>query len=480
MIHNFFLGNGKINFVPIKKVTVRMESKKKDPILTAVDIFNAGYELCVNETYELMNTKSFVSAGILFVVCVLLTALAIFISPNPKFTIIKKPEGTEERTKALSLAIRYKNLKFYHRAITYGIQSNVQKKPLLIVVSGTIKLKKNGRIEKEQTLEDKPFRLPPKTIVPIFTTGRREVTDIVADLDITLNDGTFDNLYTIWTHENASWIFFNILIRSVSFFTALYLGFHLLTRLASLKNKSPTYTQRFLMIASFILSIFWLPLPELRYFDLLKSFTPLISLLENVNCAFLFYIINVVCWNLHFRFTDAEIPFIKRTTFAFFMMCGVLALPKAIRFNDTFYQDILEVWIPAATMAAITLNLIRFPLFLNSNSPEFMSSFLHLFCAVPAMAMMTYATAIRAERTSKLSVFSAMLNTLSYMFIVLVHWPRDDAGADAQYVAAEKAFDHVGQIDDDMKGHLDLDIRAESDFDDGSYYSEEDDDEEED
>lgn len=453
-------------------------TKKKDPLLTAVDLFNEGYELCVNETYELMNTKSFIMAGVLFVVCVLLTAISILISPDPKFTIIKKTEDTEGRTKALSLAIRYKDLKFYHRAITYGIQSNFPRKPLLIVVSGTIKLKKNGRIEREQTLEDRPFRLPPKTLVPIFTTGRKEVTDIVADLDITLTDGSFENLYTIWTHENASWIFFNILIRTVSFLTALYLGFHLLTRLASLKNKSPTYTQRFLMIACFVLAVFWLPLPELRYFDLLKSLTPIIVLMENINYALVFYIINVVCWNLHFRFTDAEIPFIKRSTFALFMMCGVLALPKAVRFNDLFYQDILEIYIPAATMAAITLNLVRFPLFLNSNSPEFVSSFVHLFCSVPAMVVMIYATATKAERTSKLSVFSALLNTISILFLVLIHWPRDETGFDAQYVAADKAFETVGQLDDDMKGRLDLMINAEDDDDESDYTEEEEDDEE--
>ena len=459
--------------------------KKQSPTLNAIEVFNQGYEVCVNETYEMMSWRNFISATVLFALSVLAAALAIYVSPAPKTTIIKRTEGTEDRTKELNLAIRYRNLKFYHREITYGIQNNLFKKNMLIVVSGTIKYKKNTRVVREIIMEEKVFRLLPKTVTPIFSTGHRDITEIMADLEVTLTDGSFDDLYTVWTHENASWIFFSILVRCVSFLVALYLFFHLFTRIVQLKKRTATYTQRFLMVSCLVLAILWLPLPELRYFDLLKSLSPLISLLENINYATVFYVMNVVCWNMLFRFTDAEIPFIKRSTFALFMMCGCLALPRAFRYKDSFYQDILEVWIPTAAMLLFTLNLMRFPVYLNAGSPEFSSSFIHLFTTIPAMAIMVYVTATSAERNSKLSVFSASLNTFSILFLVLLHWPRDDAGADAQYIAADGA-DAVGDLMDDIDNkNIDIEIEAEKDDkkkkgdESSSYYSDEEEEEEE-
>ena len=438
-------------------------TQKQGPTLNAIEVFNQGYEICVNETYELMSWKNFVNASILFVFCTILAGIAILISPAPKTVIIKRPEGTESRTKELTLAIRYRNLKFYHRSITYGIQSNLQKKNMIVVVSGTIRFKKNSKVVKELTLEDKAIRLYPKTITPIFNTGNREITDIMADLDITLTDGSFDSIYTVWSHENSSWIFFTILLRIVSFLVALYLFFHLFTRIVQMKKKSPTYTQRFLMVSCLAFAVLWLPLPELRYFDLLKSLSPVISLFENINYATIFYVMNVVCWSLVYRFTDSEIPFIKRSTFALFMMCGCLALPRAFQYKDTFYQDILQTWIPTATMILFTLNLLRFPVYLQSGTPEFTSSFIHLFCTIPSMAIMIFVTATNAERNSKVSVFGAALNTISVLFLVLLHWPRDDAGADAQYIAADQSNEIGGLMDDmaDNNNTFDMEIPAE-------------------
>ena len=464
--------------------------KKNEPTLNAIDVLSQGYEVCVNETYEMMSWRNFISATLLFILCVILVAVSIAISPQPKTTIIKRPEGTESRTKELTLAIRYRNLKFYHRSITYGIQSNLHKKNMLVVVSGTIKFKKNTRVVKELTLEERVIRLFPKTVVPLFSTGRREITDIMADLDLTLTDGSFDDIYTVWTHENASWIFFTILLRSVSFLVALYLFFHLFTRIVQMKKKSPTYTQRFLMVSCLVLAVLWLPLPELRNFDLLHSLSPIISLFENINYATVFYVMNVVCWNLVYRFTDSEIPFIKRATFALFMMCGCLALPRAFKYKDPFYQDILEIWIPTATMLLFVLNLMRFPIYLNSSSPEFTASFIHLFCTIPAMAIMIYCTATNADRNSKLSVFSTAMNTISLLFLVLLHWPRDEAGDDAQYIAADTSHEIGGLMDDDEmdnKDTFDIEIPVEKDdkkskkkeTESSSYYSDEEEEEDE-
>jgi len=431
-----------------------MSSKNKELELQNVEVIDNNVEICVSETYEMMSSANLIFAGVLYVFCIALLSVAVYMSPDPKF-VQRRITETEARTKELSLAVRYSDLKYYHRSITFALQSTrPRRQPMIVVISGSIKLRKKGRTIRDLQIEERVYRLPSMQLVPIFVTNKLEINDILADLEITVTDGQFKDMYLVWYHENSSWIFFSILLRSVSFLVCLYLFFHLFTRIIQLKSKSATVLQKFLMYMSLLLAILWIPLSELRFFDLLKSITPILSLLDSLTSAVLVFVFNVICWNLRFRFTSSEVPFIKRSTFSLIIMCSILAIPKAVQFNDTFYQDIIEVWIPVGLIFTIMINMMRFPLTLESQTPEFLASFLHLFYSIPSISIIIFMMISRSERNSKISVFASGLNTISYLFLVLLHWPRDDAGMDAQYVQTDLQNNNIEDFSaSDDQGH---------------------------
>ncbi|OHT00543.1 hypothetical protein TRFO_07858 [Tritrichomonas foetus] len=395
-----------------------------------------------------MPKKNLLWAAIIYIICGLFFGIIIFISPAP-FFIEKKITDTNEKIKELNLAVRYSDLKFYHRSITFGLQSIRNRgKPLIVVVSGNIKLRYNGKTVHEINIEEHVFKLPIQQIVPLFSSGRLQATDIIADLDITISEGRFKDMYLVWYLENASWVLFVFLVRFSSFLIALFVFLKLSSRILTLKDQSATYTQRFILIISAVFSVLWIPLPELRYFDILTSLSPIFDLLNTMDIAFMIFMINFICWDLVYRFTDNEPQFVRRTVALFIIACLFLSLPKAIKFNDTSYQEILEVWIPLILLMVSTLNLIRFPVYLDWESPEFQSSFFHLFLAVVSIGLTIYAKAFDSERNSRTSILSASMNSITFLFMVLLHWPRDESGFDKQYIAPDQQESYIGELSD--------------------------------
>lgn len=427
--------------------------------LKNIDLVNDDAELCVNETFEFMTISNLAWSAGLFLACCLFVGIAIFIAPEPRFVDRRLCEANE-RTKELNVAIRFSDLKFYHRSITFCLESIRNRgRPMMVVVSGSVKLRFKGRTTNEVNLEERVYKLPSQEVVPIFTTGRVQMTDIVADLDVTMTEGKFKDMYLVWNLENSSWVFFSILLRAVTCVVALSIFVYLSTRIAALKDQSPAYIHKFILFFAVAFMIVWLPLSELKYFDLLVSYMPMVSLLDTVNLALMMFVVNVMCWDLVYRYSDEEFGFLKKSAFMFVIACGILALPKAIKFNDTLYQDILEVWVPAIALGITILNLLRIPLLLDRETPEFQASFLHMVICVPALALTLYLVLSRSERNCRLDMFSSAVNTITFLFLVLLHWPRDDSGYDAQYIRPdlqEAMGSPVLLSDDDNVGNAEI------------------------
>lgn len=383
-------------------------------------------EICVSETYELMDVRSFVRAAVLFLACHALIVVLILISPQAKFKSWKITE-VSSKTVELTLALRYTGLKFYHRHVKFGLESMQQSgKTMSILVSGTVKLMKGPICVKPLVIENSQYALLKTKTVEIFQTYNYEITDIIADLDISAIEGEFNYMTLVWSHDNPSWLFFAILARCIMFLVSLFVFLKLFSQITLLKKKFPTYLHRYILISSFILMVLWLPIPELRYFDILTEFSPILDLYDRLCYVYMFYFITIVCYSMVFKFTADEVPFFKRSAFVCLIVAVVVSLPAAIKFYDPFYQDILELSIPIAFMIVATINLLRFPLQLEPQSSEFSSSFFHLGFSLPCMVLMIFAISTKTERNSKFGVGLSLMNALCFIFLVLLHWPRDE------------------------------------------------------
>ena len=431
----FFGHLKKSQFLPFSKKK-KLKKKKMKDLKKEDNLDNLDTSFLCTEAFETMNGKNNLMAAILYVICGLFVFLIVRISPAMTYT----KSGfvpTSNHPKSIGLQLKLADLQTTHSSVKLQLfTANVSRAALGVVVTGFIKLKKYGQTVREFRLDSNSFLLSNEATT-IFDTGHYKIDEVQANIEVNSVDSVFESICFQWVAENASWIYFTLLIRSVVFImvVSLLVGFK---RGLPKQDFEPTYIQSFITRISFILMISFAPVPELlRLFEITKL-EPFFDYFDVVSTNLVLAFLIMSAWDLTVHNTDNEAKFVERMTLAVIFVLVVLTIPKGIRFSNEDIQSFLEDWLSLFVILCCTFTLTFVPDRVKKMRPEFACSIVHLFIILPSILSNIYLRVQEEKRPSKIGLLSALFSSLSFVFILFLHWPQEADGGPSMYIAMER------------------------------------------
>jgi hypothetical protein len=271
----------------------------------------------------------------------------------------------------------------------------------------------------------------------VFDTGYYKIDEIQANIEVNSVDSVFESINFQWVAENASWVYFTLLIRSVVFvmLVSLLVSFR---RALPKENYEPTYMHSFISRFTFVFAAAFAPIPEiLRFFEISKG-EGLFDYFDVVSTNLILAFFIISAWDLTVHNTEREAKFVEKMTLGVVLVIILLTIPNGVKFSDGELQNFMENWLPLFVVLICTLTLVLVPDNVKRAQPEYPGSLIHLFFCFPSVFSNVYLRVNEEKRPSKLGLLSALLMSLSFAFILFLHWPQEATDSYALYTPMEQ------------------------------------------
>lgn len=388
------------------------------------------------EAFEQMDTRSFIYSVILFAACCIISLLFIWISPSPNLNLEHKIE-TQSNTKEVSIQLSMKNLKFYHRSLTFLVKSNNKFRAMGIIVTGFVKLKKNNLVIREFTIENLPLKLFNNKYSQVFSTGKFSVDEIGGYINFISKDQPIQALEYTWQLENSSFIFFHLLLKSVICIIITLMLFKFIRKVDKLESE-PTYIQALTHRLSYVFAFCFLPIPEICYFMNIRGFQTLISSFEFVSVITLISYMVISAWDLSVHNADSEPQFIEKLFALAIFLIVVLLLPQTFKIGYGEIQNFLENWLGIFTILVIVFSLTIIPDRIKKQAPEHKVSIVHIAYTLIPTLVYAYFKSTNQKRISICGLLLFIYTAIAFSFILLLHWPEEASEYVTTYITIPK------------------------------------------
>ena len=406
--------------------------REREELQEAVDFFDSS--IFCTESFETMSTKNAIMAIVLYCFSTLFLLALVYFSPQILYTTESKIE-TQKRTKEVGLQIKLTDLKNFHKAVKLGLKTGTSsRRSISVIVTGTIKLKRYGQVVREFNLESSVFLLSSSKYDFIFNSGNYKIDEIIANVNVYSSDSYFNELFYEWVFENSSWTFFSLLIRScvcliiilviISFSRALPFG-----------EFEPTFMESFTKRFSLLFILAFAPIPELLQFFEIQKLDAILEYYDFISSHLLIAYMIISAWDLSVRNSDKEERFIEKVVLSFIVIMCVLTIPRLIKLNNENIQEFFENWLPLFVLLGISFSLTFVPDKIKSANPEFRCSYLHMFLILPPVLANVFLNGNKEKRISKIGLLSSLLTSLSFVFVMFLHWPQESSENPLLYVS---------------------------------------------